>query len=103
MYFVYFLQSLKNNKVYIGSTEKLPEIRLKEHDEGTNKFTRNNRPLKLVYFEKYFCKQDSTAREKFYKSGFGKMIKKIIIQTINNNAQFQPKADRPMAEVRVLH
>jgi len=87
MFFVYFLQSERNGKTYVGSTNKVPEIRLKEHNDGSNKWTRNNRPLKLIYYEKYFCQQDAKSREKFYKTGFGKIIKKIIINTV---AQFRP-------------
>ena len=72
MFFVYFLQSVRNNKYYTGLTEKNPKIRVKEHNSGTNKWTRENGPFELVYFESYFCKRDAEEREKFYKSGFGR-------------------------------
>lgn len=84
MYYVYFLQSLKNKKVYIGYTNKIPEDRLKEHNQGHNQWTKNNGPFILKYFEKYHCKTDAISREKFYKSGFGKKIKKAIIDTLDN-------------------
>ena len=38
LYFVYFAKSLKNNKVYVGLTRKEPEIRVKEHNNGSNKW-----------------------------------------------------------------
>ena len=78
-YFIYFAKSIKNNKVYVGFTEKEPKVRVDEHNFGTNKWSRANKPLKLMYFEKYFCKKDALLREKFYKSGIGKKIKKAII------------------------
>lgn len=80
MYFVYFAISLKNNKVYVGSTSKKPEVRVKEHNLGTNEWTRNNGPFKLIFYETYICKEDSKARELFYKTGVGKRIKKVIVR-----------------------
>jgi len=82
MFYIYFLQSQKNNKVYVGFTEKEPNQRLKEHNQGSNKFTRENKPFKLVYYEKYYCKKDALQKEKFYKSGFGKKVKTAIIQSL---------------------
>jgi len=46
MFNVYVLRSLKNNKRYIGFTSKDLELRLREHNEGKNSYTRNNRPYK---------------------------------------------------------
>lgn len=78
-YFVYFLKSLRNEKIYVGMTNKNPEVRSQEHNNGTNEWTRNNRPFKLIYYETYLCKKDAQARELFYKTGFGKKIKKAIV------------------------
>jgi len=82
MFYVYFLESLKNGKIYVGQTGKLPQDRLKEHNSGTNSWTRNNKPLKLIYYETYCCEEDSKLKEKFYKMGFGKLIKQVIIDTL---------------------
>lgn len=82
MAYVYFLESLKNGKLYVGSTEKLPDDRLTEHNNGSNKWTKENGPLKLIYYEKYFCKRDAEDRELFYKTGFGRMIRDAIIETV---------------------
>ncbi len=84
MYYTYFLESIKNGKIYVGYTEKNPQERLDEHNLGCNDWTKNNGPFILKYFEKYHCKADALSREKFYKSGFGKKIKKVIIDTLNN-------------------
>lgn len=53
MFYVYFLRSLRNSKIYVGSTSQSPENRLSEHNRGMNKFTSENRPFELVYYEKY--------------------------------------------------
>lgn len=84
-HYVYFIESQKNFKIYVGSTSKNPEIRVKEHNNGTNEWTKNNRPFKLIYYEEYICQRDAINREKFYKTGFGKNIKYLIIKYIKSN------------------
>lgn len=79
MFCVYFLRSVKNNKVYVGYTSKEPTQRLSEHNIGTNSWTSANKPFNLIYFEEYICKEDAIKRERFYKMGFGKKIKQAII------------------------
>jgi len=64
-------------------TEKEPTQRLKEHNEGTNSWTRQNGPFKMLYFEKYFCRKDAEQRELFYKSGIGRKIRNAILSVIN--------------------
>ncbi len=90
MFHVYFLKNLKNSKTYVGFTSKSPLQRLKEHNSGTNQFTKNNKPFRLIYYETYFCKQDAQNREKFYKMGFGKLIKQQIINVLNQK-EIKPK------------
>ncbi len=77
---VYILKSLKTEKSYVGITEKQVIERVKEHNQGSNMWTRNNGPFKLHYFETYVCKEDTLRREIFFKSGVGKKLKKIIIE-----------------------
>lgn len=80
MFHVYILKSEKSNKSYVGSTSKEVERRLEEHDIGANKWTKVNRPFKLIYYESFICKQDALLRERFFKSGVGKRLKKLIIE-----------------------
>ena len=82
MYFIYFAKSLRNNKVYCGFTSKNPKERVYEHNKSTNKWSSQNKPLKLIYYENYVCKDDALLRESFYKTGIGKAIKKLIIDNI---------------------
>lgn len=84
MYNVYFLKSLKNKKVYTGVTAKEPNTRLVEHNSNSNKFTKQNKPFALIYYEAYFCSKDAYAREKFFKTGFGRQIRDIIIKYIES-------------------
>jgi len=80
MYYVYFLRSKKTGKYYIGQTSKHPLKRLEEHNNGLSRWTNQHKPLRLVYYEKFHCRKDSVEREQFYKSGFGKQIKKLILE-----------------------
>lgn len=82
MYYVYFAKSLKNNKVYVGFTGKLPATRINEHNSSSNDWTKQNGPLELIYYEKYTCTEDAKQREVFYKTGFGRKIKEAIISTL---------------------
>ena len=61
---VYFLQSLKNQRYYIGSTVDL-ERRFNEHKNGLVKATKYLRPLKIVFFQEY--SSISEARKVEYK------------------------------------
>lgn len=49
---VYILQSLKNNRYYIGSTNNF-ERRYAEHSNGLVKATKNILPLKLVFKQEF--------------------------------------------------
>lgn len=83
MNYVYFIKSLVNKKIYVGKSSKLPHRRLAEHNSDSNTWTKNNGPFILLYYEEYFCSKDAVLREKFYKSGFGREIKKLIIQLLD--------------------
>ena len=52
MYFVYILQSKKDNNLYIGYTENL-KVRFSLHTNGKVTSTKNRRPLELIYYEAY--------------------------------------------------
>lgn len=75
MYFVYLLQSQKDTGWYIGYSTNI-DRRLKEHNAGKNISTRYRRPFKLVYYEAYLHKLDALGREKFLKSGSGRIFLK---------------------------
>lgn len=87
IYYVYFLESLRNGKIYVGSTEKDPKERSKEHNHGSNKWTKENKPFALLYYEKYYCKKDAQERERFYKTGFGRLVRDSIIRAIKELKQ----------------
>jgi putative endonuclease len=67
IFFVYILQSLKDNRFYIGQTNDL-EDRIKRHNIGQVCATRNRRPLKIVYTETFATRSEAMRREKYLKS-----------------------------------
>ena len=77
-YYVYILQSLKDGKYYIGSSSDIA-ARLRFHNAGLQRSTRNRIPFRLVLSEEYESKEEALKREKQIKSwkggeGFRKLI-----------------------------
>ena len=70
-YYIYVLQSEKDNMFYTGYTNNLKE-RIKLHNEGKVSSTKNRMPLKIAYFEGCLNQQDATHREKYLKTSWGK-------------------------------
>ena len=84
MFYIYFIRSLKNRKIYTGITKKHPNERLKEHNYGVTKWAKENKPFVMLFFEDYICKPDAQKREKFYKTGIGRKIRNAIIKAMDN-------------------
>ena len=74
MNYVYVLRSLKNKKRYIGCTGLRPQERLKQQNSGSNKWSKYNSPLELVYSEEFREKKEARKREIFLKTGAGKQF-----------------------------
>jgi len=76
---IYILQSRKNNRYYIGSTENI-ERRLNEHNEGRVKATRYLQPLELKFFHPFEKIREARQIEyKLKKLKNRKIIEKIIL------------------------
>ncbi|PIS27777.1 MAG: excinuclease ABC subunit C [Candidatus Marinimicrobia bacterium CG08_land_8_20_14_0_20_45_22] len=70
-YYVYILQSKKDENFYVGFTNNLIR-RIKEHVDGRVTSTMKRCPLELVYWEGCLNQHDATRREKYLKSAWGK-------------------------------
>ena len=66
-FYVYFLKSLRNNDLYIGSTENL-EKRVMLHNSGKVRSTQFYRPWQLLGQEIYNTRSEAAQRERFLKS-----------------------------------
>jgi putative endonuclease len=80
MFIVYVLKSEKDSKRYIGFTENI-DRRLFDHANGLVKSTKNRRPLVLIYKEEYSTKMEAREREKFLKSGQGRIYLNSILNS----------------------
>ncbi len=66
-YFIYILQSKKDESYYVGYTQNVDK-RLKEHNSGKSKYTKNHKPYVLVYTESYDKLAQAKQREQYIKS-----------------------------------
>ncbi len=77
---VYVLYTSKYNIHYTGYTSNLIS-RFKSHNEyGTKGFTRKYRPWKVIHVEFFKDKIDALHREKFLKTGQGRLFIKQILK-----------------------
>lgn len=78
MFYVYFLKSQKNGKLYIELTNL--KTRINEHNEGKSYWTKRHMPFELIYYEAYRAFEDAKEREKklkYFKKGFYDLRKRI--------------------------
>ncbi len=71
LFYTYVLKSEKDGKLYIGCTNDL-KIRLSEHNRGLVQATKGRLPLELIYYEACIHKNNAFAREKYFKTGYGR-------------------------------
>ncbi len=79
MFYVYILQSLKNNRYYIGSTNNA-ERRLAEHNAGINISTKPYRPWKIVFCQSFESKDTAHKAELKLKKYKSKLILEQVIR-----------------------
>ena len=79
MYFLYILQSIKNNRYYIGSTNNL-ERRLIEHNCGKTRSLKYLRPLEIVFQKEFEKETDARLMERKLKKFKSRTIIESIIK-----------------------
>ncbi len=77
-YYVYILRSLKDGKYYIGSTSDI-DARLRYHNAGLQRSTKNRIPFEIVYHETFESKTIALNREKQIKSYKGGQASKRLL------------------------
>ncbi|MEI7653593.1 MAG: GIY-YIG nuclease family protein [bacterium] len=81
-YYVYILQSKKDQGLYIGYTTNLKE-RLASHLCGNVVSTKGRLPLQLIHYEYFVHIRDAKAREVYLKSGHGRtQLKQFLKNTL---------------------
>ena len=81
MYYVYILESKTTNKYYIGCSNNI-DRRIKEHNNGLSKYTKNKGPWIIQYKEIYTTLSEARKREKQIKA----WKKRSAIEKLINNA-----------------
>jgi len=78
VYYVYILK-LFDNSLYVGYSSDL-KARIKFHQQGIVKSTKNIRPVKLIYYSAFSSQKKATNFEKYLKSssGFAFRNKRLI-------------------------
>ena len=75
---VYAILSIPSNEIYVGMALSA-EKRLKEHNNGKNRFTKGLRPWKIIHIEYFADWKTARVREKYLKSGVGKEFLKRLV------------------------
>ena len=82
MYYVYILQSLTDNGLYIGYTSNLRR-RLIEHQNKLSFATKSRAPFKLVHYQAFENQQDALGAEKYLKTTRGwERIHRMLSNTL---------------------
>jgi putative endonuclease len=79
-YWVYVLESLKDNKRYVGLTINLAK-RIREHNLGRSFSTKPRRPFKLIYAEFCLNYEDAKRREHYLKTTGGR---RFLVKRLKN-------------------
>jgi len=79
MFYVYVIKSKKDSSIYIGYSNNLVR-RMKEHNSGESKYTKNKHPYELIYYEAYKSMSDAKYREnnlKRFAQGYSQLKRRI--------------------------
>lgn len=78
-YFVYAINSLIRNYIYVGLTGNLHR-RISNHNRGYNRTTKPYLPFKLIYSEEFNSRKEARVKEKYLKSGISKKFLRTFIK-----------------------
>jgi len=78
-HYVYVLQSIRNQGLYIGYTIDLKK-RLIEHNRGLNFSIKLHMPWQLIHYEAYLNEKDAKRRERYLKTNQGSRLLKRMLK-----------------------
>ena len=81
-YYLYILESLKDQTYYVGSTNNL-KARVERHNQGRVNYTKPKRPWKLVYSEEHPDRSSAARRESDIKAH----KRRAFIETLIKHSQ----------------
>lgn len=83
-HYVYVLQSLQINWIYVGFTSDLRK-RFKEHNNKEELSTKHYVPFDLIHYEAYRSIKDAKRREEYFKTTKGKTTLKTMLKEYFEN------------------
>ncbi len=79
MFYVYVIESIEKDNLYIGFTNDLKN-RLEKHNRGLNFSTKLNKPWRLIHYEAYLNENDARRRERYLKTSQGSRLLKRMLK-----------------------
>jgi putative endonuclease len=80
MEYVYVLISKKDKEFYTGLSNNVPK-RFLQHNNGLVRSTKTRKPFILIHTEEFATRSEAAHREKFLKSGVGRLyLKQLLLQ-----------------------
>jgi len=70
-FYTYVILSQKTGNMYKGHSSNLSN-RLKQHNAGKTRSTKNGAPWNLIYFEVFPTRIEAIQREKYFKTSSGR-------------------------------
>ncbi len=70
-FYTYVLQSIRDDKFYIGYTHNLSK-RIEEHKDGKVSSIKSRLPIRLIYYEMCTDENDAKRRERYLKTTQGR-------------------------------
>ena len=87
MYYVYLIESINLDFLYVGSTPELRR-RFSQHNHKQDLSTKHYAPFKLIYYEAYDNRKDALAREyklKHHGSVIGHLKRRLKFSRLNKS------------------
>jgi putative endonuclease len=80
MFYTYVLKSSVTGEFYTGSTRDHVQ-RPGQHNAGLVRSTKHARPWEMIYWEAHETRSRAVRRERFFKSGYGRMeLKRLLVE-----------------------
>lgn len=98
---LYVLQSLKDHRTYVGSTNNF-EKRLLLHNSGRVKSTKHRIPFKLLFTEEFPTSKEAKKREHYYKSGAGRRKLKEFFKSRTYSKYWQWNCNFKISPTKLL-
>lgn len=93
MFYVYVLESMTQDWLYVGFTPNL-KARLEKHNQGLVSSTKPYRPFRIIHYEAYLNETDARRREKYLKTSQGaRLLKRMLKEYLHEKKGTGPGSE----------